>query len=42
MYKYIGKIVVLDCGGRDDPITKEFLENIDFINPNETELARIL
>lgn len=29
---------MLDCGGRDDKITNELLENLTFISPNETEL----
>jgi sugar/nucleoside kinase (ribokinase family) len=31
-----GKTVILDCGGRDDPIPEELLENLDYISPNET------
>ncbi len=36
-----GKIVVLDCGGQDSPISDELLDNITYISPNETELKRI-
>lgn len=36
-----GKIVILDCGGRDDNIPEELLNNITYISPNETELLRI-
>ena len=36
-----GKIVILDCGGRDDPFPQELLENLDYISPNQTELARL-
>ena len=36
-----GKTVILDCGGRDDEIGPELLENLDYISPNETELLRI-
>jgi sugar/nucleoside kinase (ribokinase family) len=36
-----GKTVILDCGGRDDPIPQELLQNLDYISPNETELARL-
>jgi sugar/nucleoside kinase (ribokinase family) len=36
-----GKVVILDCGGRDDPITDELLDNITYISPNETELQRL-
>jgi ribokinase len=36
-----GKTVILDCGGRDDPIPEELLQNLDYISPNQTELARL-
>ena len=36
-----GKTVILDCGGRDDNIPNELLDNITYISPNETELKRI-
>jgi ribokinase len=36
-----GKVVILDCGGRDDPISDELLDNITYISPNETELERL-
>jgi len=36
------KLVMLDCGGRDDPFPEELLQNIDFLSPNETELARAM
>lgn len=36
-----GKKVILDCGGRDDHIPTELLENLDIISPNETEVLRI-
>jgi len=36
-----GKKVILDCGGRDDPISEDLLKNLDYISPNETELARL-
>lgn len=36
-----GKLVVLDCGGRDDILSPELLSNLDYISPNETELLRI-
>lgn len=29
-----GKTVILDCGGRDDPIPEELLQNLDYISPN--------
>ena len=31
-----GKKVILDCGGRDDPISEDLLKNLDYISPNET------
>ena len=36
-----GKIVILDCGGRDEPLQSDLLANLDYISPNETELLRI-
>jgi len=36
------KLVMLDCGGRDEDIPNKLLENLDFISPNETELARLI
>lgn len=36
-----GKLVVLDCGGRDEIISKDFIANLDFISPNEVELSKI-
>ena len=36
-----GKTVILDCGGRDDLIPEELLDNITYISPNETELLRL-
>ena len=34
-------MVVLDCGGADRPISEELLSRIDYVSPNETELARL-
>lgn len=28
-------LVVLDYGGRDEKISEELLENLDFVSPNE-------
>lgn len=39
--KAAGKMVVMDVGGRDDPLPEGMLELVDIISPNETELARI-
>ena len=36
------KLVMLDVGGRDEPSPDILLENLDFISPNETELARLM
>jgi len=33
---------MLDCGGRDDEIPTELLQNLTFISPNETELSRVI
>jgi len=33
--------VILDMGGKDEPLDKELLFNIDVISPNDTELRRI-
>jgi sugar/nucleoside kinase (ribokinase family) len=35
------KLVMLDCGGRDDLISSALLKNVDFLSPNETELLRL-
>lgn len=32
---------MLDCGGRDDHIPVQLLENLDYISPNETQVLRI-
>ena len=34
--------VVLDMGGKDEPLDTELLQNLDIISPNETELRRVL
>ena len=36
------KFSMLDCGGRNDLIEKELLDNLTFISPNETELERLI
>lgn len=36
-----GKVVILDCGGQDAPITEKTLDHITYISPNETELLRL-
>ena len=33
--------VVLDMGGKDEPLDKELLANIDIVSPNQTELMRM-
>jgi sugar/nucleoside kinase (ribokinase family) len=33
--KEAGTLVILDVGGRDEPLSKELLEQIDIISPNE-------
>jgi sugar/nucleoside kinase (ribokinase family) len=35
------KTVMLDCGGTDEEISAELMNNLDFISPNTTELLRI-
>lgn len=37
-----GKLVVLDFGGRDEPLPEEMISYLDIISPNQTELARLL
>jgi len=32
----LGKTIILDCGGQDDPISETILNNITYISPNET------
>ena len=39
--KSAGKMVVLDVGGREEPMSEELLSLVDVISPNETELARL-
>lgn len=36
------KLVILDCGGRDEDIPEELILNIDFISPNQSELKRVM
>ena len=36
------KFSMLDCGGRNDIIEQELLDNLTFISPNETELERLI
>ena len=36
------KLVMLDCGGRDDKINDDLLSHLTFVSPNETELERII
>lgn len=36
-----GKTVIMDLGGKDEPIAKQILEYIDYVSPNETELPKI-
>lgn len=39
--KNAGVPVILDVGGRDEPIPNQLLKQIDILSPNETELARL-
>lgn len=39
--KATGIPVLLDMGGEDAPISKQLLQNVDYLCPNETELQRI-
>lgn len=34
--------MMLDCGGRADPIDARILKHLTFLSPNETELERVL
>lgn len=34
--------VILDMGGRDEPLTEDLIKNCDIISPNETELQRLI
>lgn len=36
------KITMLDCGGKAEALKHEFLDNLTFISPNETELERLI
>ncbi|TNV71945.1 hypothetical protein FGO68_gene4956 [Halteria grandinella] len=40
--KEAGTMVILDVGGRDEPLSKELIQYIDIISPNETELERVI
>jgi sugar/nucleoside kinase (ribokinase family) len=33
--KEAGTLVILDMGGRDEPLSEELLKNVDIISPNE-------
>lgn len=37
-----GVLVILDMGGRDDPITSELISLCDIISPNSTEVVRLI
>lgn len=39
--KAAGKMVVLDVGGREEPMSQELLSLVDILSPNETELSRL-
>ncbi|KAM3135405.1 hypothetical protein pb186bvf_012424 [Paramecium bursaria] len=36
------KITMLDCGGKAEALKHQFLDNLTFISPNETELERLI
>ena len=40
--KDLNKMVVLDCGGRDELIPQQLVALLDIVSPNETELLRLL
>lgn len=40
--KEAGTLVMLDIGGRDEPLSDELLNLCDIISPNETELDRVV
>lgn len=40
--KQSGAFVILDVGGRDEPLTEQLILNVDIISPNETELERMI
>jgi len=37
-----GVTVLLDMGGRDEPLTEDLVKNVDIISPNESELQRMI
>ena len=37
-----GKLVVLDVGGRDEPLAEELLASLDYVSPNEASRIIIL
>ena len=40
--KQAGTMVILDVGGRDEPLSEELLNLVDILSPNETELERVI
>lgn len=39
--KQQNKFTMLDCGGRAEKLNHDFLRDLSFVSPNETELERI-
>lgn len=37
--KEAGTLVILDVGGRDEPLSEELLQNVDILSPNEVRLT---
>ncbi len=35
-------MVILDVGGRDEPLSADLLKYVDILSPNETELTRVI
>ena len=39
--KEAGKTVIMDLGGKDEPLLPEMLSFVDYLSPNETELTKV-
>jgi ribokinase len=39
--KEAGTLVILDIGGREEPLSEDLLNNVDIISPNEVDLMSL-
>ncbi len=40
--KEAGTMVILDMGGRDEPLSEELIKNVDIISPNEVITVHLI